>query len=135
MSGCDEDVKIPGNRGPAGWLWGSDTMTHGQTPPSSSYQAFFSKNARQTKVVTNEDNNKRHTTQTPLPSSTPSIFLILFYSIHSVDGRIRHICRGHVGHSPWKHGFFSCTGSSIPNYLPYPANPTFNHLRPYLEFF
>ena len=29
MSVCDEDVKIGGNGGPAGWLWGSDTMTHG----------------------------------------------------------------------------------------------------------
>ena len=32
MSGCDEDVKIQGNGGPAVWLWGSDTMTHGQNP-------------------------------------------------------------------------------------------------------
>ena len=36
MSVCDEDVKIGGNGGPAGWLWGSDTMTHGP-----SYNSIF----------------------------------------------------------------------------------------------
>ena len=57
MSGCDEDVKIPGNGGPAGWRWESDTMTHGQTPPSPSCQVFFSLNVAKTN--TNKDDDKQ----------------------------------------------------------------------------